>query len=104
MGHLQPTLDVAGEMEAGRFGAPFFPGGYDQSIFESFLIVTLTAMNVKLVARGLWWPMFASGTLLSWVWWENTKMANGGGRKQQVMYAMGAGCGTVLGAWIGGKL
>lgn len=69
---------------------------------RAFLIVSLTAMNVRLIARGMWIPMFLSGGALSWIWWDNTKMATTGGRRPQFGYAFGAGCGTVCGAWLGG--
>jgi hypothetical protein len=75
-----------------------------KSFLRAFLIVTMTAMNVKLIARGMWVPMFISGGLLSWIWWENTRMANNGGRRQQIGYAVGAACGTITGAWIGGMI
>jgi len=75
-----------------------------RAFVRAFLIVCITAMNVKLISRSYWAPMFITGTLLSWVWWENTKMANGGGRQQQGAYALGAGCGTIVGAWIGGMI
>jgi hypothetical protein len=72
---------------------------------RAFLIVMLTASNVKLIAAGAWLPMFVTGTALSWVWWRNTQTAaTSTGRFDRAAYALGAGCGTVCGAWVAGRI
>lgn len=71
---------------------------------RAFLIVMLTASNVKLIAASAWLPMFVTGTALSFVWWGNTRAAAVGGRADRIAYALGAGCGTICGAYLAGRL
>jgi hypothetical protein len=70
---------------------------------QGFLIVALTALNVRLISRGLWLGAFLTGFSISWVWWQNSQSANRstvpGAR---ATYAIGAACGTVCGMWLGG--
>lgn len=68
---------------------------------SAFVIVALTAANVRLVSQGRYLAAFCTGGALSWVWWHNTNLAVhaallGGGEA----YALGAAVGTVLGAWV----
>jgi hypothetical protein len=72
---------------------------------RAFLIVSLTAANVRLISAGRWLPMFLTGAALSWVWWGNSRCANReSGRLPQLAYAAGAGLGTLTGAWLAGWL
>lgn len=73
------------------------------TFLRALLIVTLTSANVRLVAAGRWAPMFVTGAALSWVWWGNARLAGReDGRQHQAAYALGAGVGTLLGAWLAG--
>ena len=67
---------------------------------RAFLIVMLTASNVQLIAAAAWVPMFVTGTLLSFCWWGNTRVAAVGSSRDRLAYALGAGCGTVTGVWL----
>jgi hypothetical protein len=70
---------------------------------RSFKIVTLTALNVMQVSQHRYGVAFITGGLLSWVWWSNTRTAaRSDVRYAQLAYAIGAGCGTVFGMWLGG--
>jgi hypothetical protein len=71
---------------------------------RAFLIVMLTASNVRFIAAGAWGAMFLTGTALSFVWWGNTRAAAVGGRLDRVAYALGAGCGTICGAFLAGRV
>lgn len=73
--------------------------------FRALLIVTLTSLNVVEVSRGFYLNAFFTGGVLSFVWWGNTRTASRTeGRAAQFAYALGAGCGTVLGMFIGRHL
>jgi hypothetical protein len=64
--------------------------------------VTCTALNVSQVAHGHYLAAFFTGSLLSWIWWQNTKAAaTTPGEAAHVMYALGAGFGTVTGMALG---
>ena len=70
--------------------------------WRAFSIVCCTAVNVTQVAGGHYLAAFCTGSVLSFIWWANTKAAAvSTGRAAQVAYALGAGCGTVAGMWIG---
>lgn len=65
-------------------------------------LVTITAFNVTLVTHGHYVGAFFSGGLLSYVWWGNTRRANRTDSwAAQCCYALGAGCGTATGMFIG---
>lgn len=65
--------------------------------------VSLVAWNVVNLSQRDYLMAFVSGSLVSVVWWGNSRTAGrsavAGGRWA---YGFGAGCGTVLGLWIGG--
>jgi hypothetical protein len=66
---------------------------------RAWLIVSLTAANAVFVVRGAWLPMFVTGMALSWVWWLNTRTAARSDlRGAGLLYALGAGMGTLTGA------
>ena len=70
--------------------------------WRAFSIVTVTAINVTQVTGGHYGAAFCTGSLLSFIWWTNTRAAAlSSERRAQLAYAFGAGCGTVLGMWIG---
>ena len=76
------------------------------SIFaRAFIIVALTAGNVRLVSDGRYLGMFLTGGMLSWVWWQNSGLASAhrDDRGLQMAYALGAACGTVTGMWIAAR-
>jgi hypothetical protein len=60
-------------------------------------------MNVVMISQHRFLMAFLTGTLLSYIWWMNTKTAvKAEGRVPQVTYALGAGCGTITGMILGG--
>lgn len=70
--------------------------------WRAFLIVTITATNVSMIARGHYLMAFCTGGALSWVWWGNTRTAvRSDVRGAQVAYALGAAAGTVAGMTLG---
>ena len=71
--------------------------------WRAFLQVALVAFNVRNVAAGEYVMAFISGTLLSYVWWANSRSAARDDHPwARSAYALGAGAGTAFGMWIGG--
>lgn len=69
---------------------------------RAFTIVTCTALNVSQVAHSHYLAAFFTGSLLSYIWWTNTKTAvSVEGRGAHIAYATGAGFGTVFGMFLG---
>jgi hypothetical protein len=66
---------------------------------RSFLQVSLVAANVVQIAKGQYVGMFVVGAAISFLWFGNARQA---GRSElpgaAVIYALGAGMGTVTGA------
>jgi hypothetical protein len=66
---------------------------------RSFLQVALVAANVVQIAKGQYVGMFVVGAAISFLWFGNARQA---GRSElpgaAVIYALGAGLGTVTGA------
>ena len=72
---------------------------------RAFLQVALVAWNVRNVAEGQYGLTFVTGAAVSWVWWANSKSAaHNEHPKARAAYAIGAGAGTVFGAWAGSFL
>lgn len=72
---------------------------------RGFGIVFFTALNVRLISRGLYVGAFFSGWAISALWWANAGKASVDRTWQAgVIYATGAACGTVVGMWLGGQL
>lgn len=70
--------------------------------WRAFSVVSLTALNVTQVSQGNYLAAFFTGTALSFVWWMNTRTAaNSTLKGGQIAYAVGAGCGTVFGMFLG---
>ena len=73
--------------------------------FRAFSIVTCTALNVVQVTSGRYLAAFVTGSLLSFIWWANTRTAAHSEVKgAQFAYTLGAGCGTVFGMFLGSLL
>lgn len=71
---------------------------------RAFVLVSLTAGNVRLVSRGRFVPAFFTGGALSAVWWFAAHSAATSHLPAAwLVYAIGAACGTVTGMWLGGK-
>ena len=69
---------------------------------RGLVIVTLVSLNTRLLSDGRWSAVVVA-TVLSAVWWLNTKTAaKRDGYEAMIAYALGAGCGTALGLWLGG--
>lgn len=65
----------------------------------------LVALNVVALQHRVWPAVFASSFLISFVWAGSVRaVAVTGSRGDQVAYALGAGCGAVVGmvagAWL----
>lgn len=72
---------------------------------RGFVIVMLTAMNVKMISRGLYGWAFVTGFGISAVWFSNAGKASDDRRLTSLLvYASGAACGTVTGMALAGWL
>lgn len=65
---------------------------------RAFVQVALVAANTRFVAAGAASTAFATGFVLSWVWWGNTRSAAHHEHPwARAVYGLGAACGTVAG-------
>ena len=72
-----------------------------QVFLRGFIIVALTAANVSQIAGHHWIGAFFNGGAISWVWWRNSHTAaHSKVTYGQLLYALGAGCGTVVGMFV----
>lgn len=72
---------------------------------RGFGIVFCTALNVKLISRGLYLGAFMTGFAISALWWGNAGKASiDRSWRAGVWYAAGAAWGTVAGMWLGSVL
>jgi hypothetical protein len=73
------------------------------SIFlRGFVIVALVSLNVRMIGASNYPGMFLTGAAISFVWWKNSGLASvTRDQKSALLYALGAGCGTVFGAFLG---
>ena len=69
--------------------------------FQAMGIVTLTALNVVQVSQGRYLHAVVVGCGISALWWANSKASRPEGLRFHVAYTVGAGCGTLLGMFIG---
>ena len=70
---------------------------------RGWIIVTLTACNVRQIADGHFAGAFVIGGAISWVWWGNShNAAHIALPLARHAYAAGAAAGTVTGMFIGG--
>lgn len=66
------------------------------------LLVGLVALNTRLVANSMLPEAAITATILSFVWWGNSRTAAlSDARFARAAYACGAGVGTALSIWIG---
>lgn len=73
--------------------------------WKAFSIVTCTAFNVTQVTAHNYVGAFFTGSLLSFIWWINTKTAARIDHAHgKYAYGFGAGCGTVFGMFLGSLL
>jgi hypothetical protein len=70
---------------------------------HGFLLVSLVAWNVRHVANGEYLPAFFTGSAISICWWLNARLAAEARTHptSALWYGLGAGCGTVMGMWLG---
>lgn len=69
---------------------------------RGLVIVALVSLNTRLLADGRWSAVVVASAL-SAVWWLNARTASRlDGWEAMIAYALGAGCGTALGLWLGG--
>lgn len=75
---------------------------YARLFARGFLIVALTALNVRHISA-LHYPWaFAGGFGISFVWWGNSRGAAHNELKwAREVYALGVALGTVFGMWLG---
>ena len=70
---------------------------------RGWLIVTLTAANVGLIAHAAYLPAIIVGFGISFVWYTNTGRASDDrSRAAQVVYSLGAAAGSGTGMWLAG--
>jgi hypothetical protein len=67
------------------------------TFLRGFAIVTVTALNVSLIADRNLRAAFVAGAVLSWIWWGNAQAAQDRRGAARACYALGAGLGTVAG-------
>lgn len=68
---------------------------------RAFVLVTLTAMNVRQIAGGRYLGAFVCGAGISAVWYVNVGNASHDRRAvAAAAYALGAGAGTLFGMWL----
>jgi hypothetical protein len=74
-----------------------------QIFLRGFVIVALVALNVRNVAGGDYGLAFVTGCAISVCWWLNAGLASEARKKRAaaLWYGLGAGCGTVVGMWVG---
>jgi hypothetical protein len=70
---------------------------------RAFLLVALTAANVRQISHGNYSGAFVCGGLISLVWYLNVGKASHDQRWEAVLaYSLGAASGTVCGMWLAG--
>ena len=70
--------------------------------WKAFSIVSITALNVVQITGHHYPAAFCTGSLLSFIWWINTKTAAHSELPgAHLAYTLGAGCGTVFGMFLG---
>jgi hypothetical protein len=73
--------------------------------WRAFSIVSMTALNVTQVTQHHYGSAFLTGSVLSFIWWANTRTAaHSNVVGAQFAYTLGAGCGTVFGMYLGSLL
>lgn len=70
---------------------------YIKIFCTSLIQVTLVAMNVIFISKGMIIPMLATGFLISLIWTFNIKRIVAGNLKESIVYAFGAMVGTGTG-------
>lgn len=76
---------------------------YLRLLGRGFVIVALTAANVRQVSQGRYGHAFLVGCAISAVWWWNSRSAAHSDEPGAwLAYALGAGIGTVTGMWLAG--
>ena len=73
---------------------------YLRLFLRGFVLVALTAMNVRQVSQGHYHGAFIVGGLISLVWWQNSSKHRPDVKGAGVAYALGAACGTVAGMMV----
>ena len=69
---------------------------------RAWLQVFLVALNVTNISQQQYGRAFLTGTALSAAWWFNAhSAAHVTGEWAWLVYALGAGAGTVSGMWVG---
>ena len=72
---------------------------------RGWLIVTMTAANVGMIAHGAYAPAIVVGFGISFVWYTNTGRASDDrSRAAQVAYSLGAAAGSGTGIWLAGLI
>ena len=71
-----------------------------QLFLTAFTQVTFVAMNITFISKGMIIPMLLTGFMISLVWTLNVKKVAFGTWIDRIVYATGAGLGTLLGYYI----
>lgn len=78
---------------------PNLPKSYPglRLFIAAFSQVGLVAMNVVFISKGYLLPMFITGFGISFIWTFNVKRIAFGNMNDKLLYALGAGLGTIFG-------
>lgn len=68
---------------------------------RGLVLVALVSANTRQIAAGRYVSAFIVGGLISLVWWANSAKDRPDFPGAGAVYALGAGCGTVLGMYLG---
>jgi hypothetical protein len=75
---------------------------YVRLFCRGFVLVAMTALNVRSIAHGHYVLALLGGFGISFVWFGNSRTAaHSELRWAREVYAAGAACGTVTGMWLG---
>lgn len=68
------------------------------NIFKTaYLQVFLISLNTIFLAKGVYLGVAICGFAISYVWVSNVKKANISSKKEQIIYSLGAMCGSLSG-------
>lgn len=68
--------------------------------FTSFLQIGLVAINTYLITKLIWVGIFIISFLISYLWALNVSKISVSTKEAKLVYALGAGCGAVVGLLI----
>jgi hypothetical protein len=69
--------------------------------FQSFFQIGLVAINTLLISKGIYFAVFIVSFIISLLWALNVSKVAISTIQQKLTYALGAGCGAVIGLFLG---